>query len=96
MNCPRGMYPRHFNVILRDHAWERYKERDGPQIKRSKLVGILIGKLNEAIDLGLRLDHTGAGWIEVTPWLWATVRLGQTAWVVETITRWDEKKGEAG
>lgn len=90
----RGMRPRHFEVIFRPHAWDRYRERNGPKTTLKKLRRHLVYLLNEALDAGLHLDHTGAGWLEITPVLWATVRLGQTGWVVETFTRWDER--EAG
>jgi len=92
LNCLRGMQPRHFEVIMREHAWERYQERGGPTTTRIKLRRHLVWLLNEALDAGLHLDHTGAGWLEITPVLWATVRLTDRAWVVETITRWDERE----
>lgn len=96
MNCPRGMNPRHHEVILGDHAWGRWLERcKGIKIKRGNLVSLLRYQLNVAISLGLPLDSTGAGWIEITPEIWATVRLTDLGWKVTTITRWDEKE-EAG
>lgn len=103
MNCPRGLHPRHHHVILPDHAWGRYKERCGHEIKaaqerrlRKGLERYLEYALNNAIAAGLALDHTGAAWLEIEPLLWATVRLGATGWVVSTITDWSEKEKEAG
>jgi len=92
VNCKPGLQPRHHEVILTDHAWARWQERSGIKIKRSKLIALLQAKLNNALALGLELDHTGAGWLEITPVLWATVRLGTDGWVVTTFTRWDERE----
>lgn len=92
MRCKRGMKPRHFEIIFRPHAWERYVLRNGPKTTQKKLKRHLVYLLNEALDAGLHLDRTGAGWLEITPVLWATVRLTDRAWVVETITRWDERE----
>ena len=90
MNCQRGLQPRHHEVKLTDHAWSRWQERTGIKIKRGKLEQLLQAKLNNAIAVGLELDHTGAGWLEITPVVWATVRLGFAGWVVTTITGWRE------
>jgi len=95
MNCPRGMNPRHHEVYLSEHAWERWIERSGIRIKRGKLIDQLRYKLNAAISTGLPLDDTGAGWLEITPLLWATVRLKDNGWLVTTFTSWEERE-EAG
>ena len=70
------------------------QERAGISVKRTKLINVLTGKLNGALAVGLALDSTGAGWLEVTPWLWATVRLTNMGWLVATFTAWEER--EAG
>lgn len=83
------MKQRHHQIILSDHAWQRWQERSGSGMKRRKLTRLLTAKLNGALAVGLALDHTGAGWLEVTPWLWATVRLEAAGWVVVTFIAWD-------
>ncbi|KJS16306.1 MAG: hypothetical protein VR69_09575 [Peptococcaceae bacterium BRH_c4b] len=88
------MKQRHHEIIISDHAWQRWQERSGIEIKRTKLINVLTGKLNGALAVGLVLDHTSAGWLEVTPWLWATVRLTNMGWLVATFTAWEER--EAG
>lgn len=104
MNRPRGLQPRHHEVILPDHAWGRYLERAGVDLKpwqekkvRVKLRQYLTARLNDEIAAGgLILDRTGAAWIEITPVLWATVRLGDGGWVITTFTDWSEKSREVG
>lgn len=65
-------------------------ERAGFKIKRKKLRAILQAKLtNDAQGTGIYLDKTGAGWVELFPWLWATVRLTDRGWLVMTFEVWD-------
>lgn len=84
MNCQRGMNQRHHSAILTDHAWKRWNERSTIKVKRSKLVGLLQVKLNNALTFGLRLDKTGAGKLEIYPGLCATVRITDHGWLVAT------------
>ena len=85
-----GIKPRHHQIILSDHAWQRWQECSGVRLTRRKLVRLLTVKLNGTLAVGLELDHTGAGWLEVTPWLWATVRLTDAGWMAMTFISWDE------
>lgn len=91
MNCLRGMQPRDHEIMLTDHAWKRFKERSDKQIGRKKLKELLQDKLNAALGRGLSMDDTGAAWLEITPELWATVRLGIAGWVIPTIIRRGER-----
>lgn len=72
-------------LVVSDHAWDRLVERSNIRGKRSKTQHYLQCLLNQQLQKGLRLDKTGAAWLEVDPELWATVRLEDNAWVVTTI-----------
>ncbi|MEG6615369.1 hypothetical protein V6C27_02850 [Peptococcaceae bacterium 1198_IL3148] len=75
-------------VIITDHAWQRWQERAGIKIKRDKLTKLLTAKLNTALAVGLKIDHTGAGWLMLDQWLWANVRVTDRGWVVTTFINW--------
>ena len=85
------MRPRHHQAILTDHAWQRWQERSWKQVKRDKLQSLCTVRLNEAIGMGMIVDHTGA-WFEVMPWLWAVAVLGTDGWVVKTFKVLEGKK----
>jgi len=92
----RGIRARHQDVVISDHAWQRWTERAGVKIKRKKLAGNIRRKLTTAVQgTGMYLDKTGAGWLEIHPWLWAAVRLTNHGWLVTTFINWKHKK-EAG
>ena len=88
---PKQLQPRHQEVYISSHAWdERWPERVGIKLSHKKLVRKLKGRLTAlAQSDGIHLDHTGACWVEVYPWLWATVRLTERGWLVMTFTVWD-------
>lgn len=80
------MRPRQRNhqAILTDHAYQRWTERSWRELRRSKLQCLCTVRLNEAIGKGMQVDHTGAGWFEVIPWLWAGVKVVDSGWLVLT------------
>lgn len=77
-------------LIVSNHAWDRLAERSAIHSRRSKMQYYLQCKLNQQLQRGLRLDKTGAAWIEIDPELWASVRLDNDAWVVTTVIRMDK------
>lgn len=92
----RGIRVRHHEVIISDHAWQRWLERSGMKVKRKKLARAVRRKLTGVIQgSGMYLDKTGAGWLEMFPWLWAAVRLTDHGWLVTTFINWNQKE-EAG
>lgn len=88
---PKALKPRRQEVMIIDHAWlDRWPERAGIRVSRKKIMGRLRSRLTDmARSEGIHLDPTGAGWVEVYPWLWATVRLTERGWLVMTFTVWD-------
>lgn len=89
---PRINRPKAHRVILSNHAWDRFQERGGRK-KRTKLVNLITAKLNESLGPGLVVDRTGAAWVEVKPWLWASLRLTDIGWIVTTIIDYRVKVG---
>lgn len=71
-------------VVLSNHAFNRWPERGGYKVKRSKLQSMMRAKVRNALALGLKLDKTGAGLVRVNRYMWAVVRLRNDAWVVTT------------
>lgn len=89
-----GMKPRSHDVIISPHAYGRWSERGGPAISRKKLEGLTKVKVNNALAIGLPIDHTRAGWVEVIPGLWAVVELHSIGFIVKTYrNRVEEKAG---
>lgn len=82
--------PRHQEVSISAHAWdERWPERVGIPLSRKHVARKIQARLTElARSDGIYLDRTGACWVEVYPWLWATVRLMDRGWMVTTFTVW--------
>jgi len=92
---PKVNWPKRHKVILSEHAWERFQERAGVEIKRTKLVCQLSAKLNNALRTsGLHPDKTGGVLLEVTSRLRAVVRITDRGWIVTTFVDWS--KEEAG
>jgi hypothetical protein len=56
-----------YKRILTDHVWRHWQEWSGIGVRCFKLIQVLTGKLNVALAVGLVLDHTGTGWLEVNP-----------------------------
>lgn len=95
---PRIIKPKSHDVILTEHAWQRYCERANvrPTTGRKKrLATYLHSKLNSALGVGLHLDRSGAAWIEIEQLLWASARLTDRGWVVTTVMVWGESREEA-
>lgn len=95
---PRVIKPKSHDVILSEHAWQRYCERANLKptpARRNKLRAFLHAKLNNAIGVGLHLDRTGAAWIEIEQLMWASARLTDRGWVVTTVVVWGEAREEA-
>ena len=87
---------RGYRVGLTNHAWERYLQRANigriGKKNRDRLAAFIGFRLNEYLGLGVHVDPTGAVWVELTPVLWASVRLEACGWIVTSIMDWGEKK----
>ena len=87
---------RGYRVGLTNHAWERYIQRSNVRRtgkkNRARVAAFIEYRLNDHLGLGVHVDPTGAVWVELTPVLWASVRLEASGWTVTSIMDWGEKK----
>ena len=85
------MKQRSYSVIISEHAYNRWLERGGPALTWKELTGLTRAKVNNAMAVGIPIDPTGAGWIEVIPGIWAIVELHSIGWIVKTFRNRVEK-----
>ncbi|SFR15313.1 hypothetical protein [Desulfoscipio geothermicus] len=86
---PKVLRPKPYQVELSDHAWQRFCQRSEFRASRKKLLRRLKAQINTQLAVGMRLDKTSAGWLEVYPGVWAAVRLKGACWMVMTfIDEW--------
>lgn len=72
-------------VVVSEHAFARWPQRGGWRAKRTKLARMMTTKVRNALQRGMKIDPTGAGWVQIDRHLWAVVRPAQHGgWVVTT------------
>jgi hypothetical protein len=88
----RGINYRKYQLTLTEHAWERLLQYSSFRGKRKSAQSHLERQLNAQMREGMRLDKTGAAWLEVNSELWAVVRLSGGAWVCTTIINYGQDR----